>query len=325
MSDQYNSVFLGEGFINLTDITNPINQLNINGRSVYIEDTSNNVVTSTIPWSQLIDRVSNCDAVVQNPNDATLKLNHILLLDNGVNTRTITPTSNPATTIDVGEVNANSTYHLLFTDTSGNSKDLLTDMTPPTALTYNPNTSTITASTFSGTATGIQLTGNSATAERSVPFSNTTVGGARTLLVDTQSNAFQYNAGLQRLSVNNIRTYGTISSESNITIDPSNVLIVQGNLDLFGQLDMENNNIVNCPIIRNNDGDIQVKSETTTGTLELNSTTINFVDTSTTTSTANHNAEIKTTSNGVSTTSFLKVKLNGNDIWIPYFTTNPSL
>lgn len=53
-------------------------------------------------------------------------------------------------------------------------------------------------------------------------------------------------------------------------------------------------------------------------------TTIDFQNTSTT-SQPNHNAEIKMTSNGVNTTKFLKMKLNENDIWIPYFETDPSL
>jgi hypothetical protein len=50
----------------------------------------------------------------------------------------------------------------------------------------------------------------------------------------------------------------------------------------------------------------------------------------TTTTSATHNAEIKTTSNGVSTDKFLKLVLQyppaaAIDIWIPYFTTDPSL
>lgn len=61
------------------------------------------------------------------------------------------------------------------------------------------------------------------------------------------------------------------------------------------------------------------------GTIALNATTIDLQTTTTTTSTANHNAEIKTTSNGIESTTFLKVKLNGNYIWIPYFTVDPSI
>ena len=46
---------------------------------------------------------------------------------------------------------------------------------------------------------------------------------------------------------------------------------------------------------------------------------------STTTATPNHTALIETTSNNVNTSTFLKLQLGGVDIWIPYFTTDPSL
>jgi hypothetical protein len=44
-----------------------------------------------------------------------------------------------------------------------------------------------------------------------------------------------------------------------------------------------------------------------------------------TTTSPNHNANIQTTSNGVATNTFLKLKYGVQDIWIPYFTTDPSL
>ena len=62
-----------------------------------------------------------------------------------------------------------------------------------------------------------------------------------------------------------------------------------------------------------------------TATFTIDFPTINFSNTTTTTSTSNHNAPIRATSNGLESTTFLKCKLNGNDIWIPYFTTDPSL
>jgi hypothetical protein len=51
---------------------------------------------------------------------------------------------------------------------------------------------------------------------------------------------------------------------------------------------------------------------------------INFV-TTTTTATPTHNVDFHSKSNGVSSSSYLKCKLNGVDIWIPYLTTDPSL
>jgi hypothetical protein len=62
-----------------------------------------------------------------------------------------------------------------------------------------------------------------------------------------------------------------------------------------------------------------------TNPLQFDSGVINLLNTNTTTSTPNHNADIHTTSNGVSTNTFLKLQLNGADIWIPYFTSDPSL
>jgi hypothetical protein len=69
----------------------------------------------------------------------------------------------------------------------------------------------------------------------------------------------------------------------------------------------------------------------TAGTLTLLDTPIlELRNIPTTTTSATHNAEIKTTSNGVSTDKFLKLVLQyppaaAIDIWIPYFTTDPSL
>lgn len=60
------------------------------------------------------------------------------------------------------------------------------------------------------------------------------------------------------------------------------------------------------------------------GAVNINSNVLNLQNTNTTTSSSNYNADIRTTSSGVETTTFLKLQLNGADIWIPYFTTNPS-
>jgi hypothetical protein len=59
--------------------------------------------------------------------------------------------------------------------------------------------------------------------------------------------------------------------------------------------------------------------------IQFDSAIINLQNTNTTTATSNHNADIRTTSNGVSTATFLRLQLNGNDIWIPYFTSDPSI
>jgi hypothetical protein len=51
---------------------------------------------------------------------------------------------------------------------------------------------------------------------------------------------------------------------------------------------------------------------------------VNFI-TATTTATPNHNVNFQSTSNGVASANYLRMQLNGVDIWVPYLTTNPSL
>jgi hypothetical protein len=63
---------------------------------------------------------------------------------------------------------------------------------------------------------------------------------------------------------------------------------------------------------------------TTNQSIELNTTTLKLANTNTTTSTPTYNADIKATSPGLQSTTFLKLQLNGASIWVPYFTTDPS-
>lgn len=48
-------------------------------------------------------------------------------------------------------------------------------------------------------------------------------------------------------------------------------------------------------------------------------------NTLTATTTPNHNVQFNSTSSGVSSNSYLKMQLNGVDIWVPYLTTDPTL
>ncbi|QIG59344.1 glycoprotein repeat domain-containing protein [Dishui Lake virophage 2] len=59
--------------------------------------------------------------------------------------------------------------------------------------------------------------------------------------------------------------------------------------------------------------------------LELNSADLRFTNTTTSASTPNHTSALATTSNIGDITTYLKVKLNGVDIWLPYFTQDPSV
>jgi hypothetical protein len=70
---------------------------------------------------------------------------------------------------------------------------------------------------------------------------------------------------------------------------------------------------------------LTLKATASTFPLQFDSDVINLVNTNTTTSTANNFATLATTSAIGDITNYLKLQLNGADIWIPYFTTDPSV
>jgi len=77
--------------------------------------------------------------------------------------------------------------------------------------------------------------------------------------------------------------------------------------------------------ITNQQGSLTLNVPTPLQPLQFNSDVINLQNTNTATATPNHTALIQTTSNGVNTSTFLKLQLNGTDIWLPYWTTDPTL
>lgn len=70
---------------------------------------------------------------------------------------------------------------------------------------------------------------------------------------------------------------------------------------------------------------LTLKASVATQPLQLDSDVLNLVNTNTTTAVQNHSSSLGTTSNIGDITNYLKLQLNGVDIWIPYFTTDPSL
>jgi hypothetical protein len=65
--------------------------------------------------------------------------------------------------------------------------------------------------------------------------------------------------------------------------------------------------------------DILLTPNNTTGRIILTSNNL------TATAIPNHSAQIQTTTNGVNANNYLKMTLNGSPIWIPYFTTDPTV
>jgi hypothetical protein len=215
--------------------------------------------------------------------------------NNLTNTWTATNFNGTASLINVISDNtANNCFIPMVKIAGTGSKALfIDDVTGP--LTYNPATGIltcqqVTATTFSGTATN----------------------ATNVNVVATNTTNVNYSVNFSTASGNT-----SIRSDTNLTYNPSTNLMTLQNLTASTQ--------VSTPLVVNSTGNVEITTQTTTGSLDLNSTILNFKNTSTTTSISNHDAKIKATSNGLESTKFLKVKLNGADIWIAYFTQDPSL
>ena len=100
-----------------------------------------------------------------------------------------------ATTISLTSDNTSGTYYLPFskTTTSTNNALYIDNATGP--LSYNPSTSTLTATTFSGTATNasnVVITSDNTSGTYYVPFSKTTAG-TNPLYIDDTTGPLTYN------------------------------------------------------------------------------------------------------------------------------------
>jgi hypothetical protein len=85
---------------------------------------------------------------------------------------------------------ANSTHYLNFSDSSGTG---VGNIQKTAGIECNPNTNTITATTFSGSATGVLTTSDNTNGTYFIPFSKTTAGANTSLYLDDTSGPFTYN------------------------------------------------------------------------------------------------------------------------------------
>jgi len=127
----------------------------------------------------------------------------------GAITGTVSTANNVALTSD----NTLGSYFIPFSKTATTSNALyIDDVTGP--LTYNPSTSTLTATTFSGTAsaslttTAIGLTSDNTAGTYYLPFSKTTSVGANVLYIDNTTTPLTYNPSTSNLSAGQITATG---------------------------------------------------------------------------------------------------------------------
>jgi hypothetical protein len=91
-----------------------------------------------------------------------------------------------------------------------------------------------------------------------------------------------------------------------------------------GEIDWTNTTGINGLTITSSHS-LTLKSTTATYPIQLDSDVINLQNTNTTASTAGSTSVLATTSAIGDITNYLKLQLNGADIWIPYFTSDPSV
>jgi hypothetical protein len=161
--------------------------------------TDNTSGTYLIPFAKALSTsealyVDNATGpLTYNPNNSTLTATTFSGALNG-NANTATTATNVATTSD----NTSGTYFIPFTKTATSSEALYVDnATGP--LTYNPSNSTLTATTFSGTATKISTTSDNTSGTYFIPFVKTATS-SETLYVDNSSGPLTYNPNSATLS-----------------------------------------------------------------------------------------------------------------------------
>jgi len=147
-------------------------------------------------------------------------------------------------------------------------------------------------------------------------------GGVGSNNIDIDANSFAYQT-LITSSVNDTTNVYSTALQNNQSIQGIEFKLLTPTTDKL--LQIGNSTSSGGYITYANNLDTNPLVITSNTSMNLDTTTLNLVNTSTTTSVSNHNADIRSTSTGLESTTFLKLQLNGADIWIPYFTTDPSL
>jgi hypothetical protein len=154
----------------------------------------------------------------------------------------------------------------------------------------------------------------------SLTFNNYTAGSSSNLTFGAFSGDFILDANTNRLLLNandNEFKLGQYSATSAPVINSTGNAGMSLNINSRGG----STNIGDVDSIGNG---TQILVNDATNTLTFKGSTIDLLGTATATSASIDTALIRTTSSGITTDKFLKLKLGGADIWIPYFETNPA-
>ncbi len=144
--------------------------------------------------------------------------------------------STTSTTIDITDTDVNSVYYPTFVSTSGTNQTLRADIST-TPLSYNPSTSNLTATTFTGSLSGnassstnstnsvnIGITSDNTNGAYYLPFAKTSGTGDKPLYIDDTSTPLTYNPSTSNLTATIFTgdLVGNASSSTNISITDTN-------------------------------------------------------------------------------------------------------
>ena len=189
-----------QGGMTYNNVTDTLTLTNVSA-SINITDTPTNANYYPVFVSGDGSQLLRCNlppvSMTYNPATDTLVVTNI--------TGTISNATNAvnATNIAVTDDNTANTYYLTFIDSAGTGKTLRADITT-SPLSYQPSTGTLTANTFSGTATNannILVTSDNTAGTYYIPFVKTSGTGNKPLFLDDTTGPFTFNPSTQTLSL----------------------------------------------------------------------------------------------------------------------------
>jgi hypothetical protein len=143
---------------------------------------------------------------------------------------TTATTAASSTGVALTSSNTNGTYYIPYTKTTNATGNVLFIDNVTTPLSYNPSTSTLTSSIFSGSASTIALTSDDTAGTYYIPFSKTTTATGNTLFIDNTTTPLTYNPSTSNLSASTFTADSSLTVDGPITLNTAYVAATTGQL-----------------------------------------------------------------------------------------------
>jgi len=174
-----------------------------------------------------------------NPLSYTPSSNTLTATTFSGNATTATTATNAtnATNVALFVDNTAGTYWIPFSKTTSTTSNPLFIDTTTTPLSYNPDTSTLSASNFSGnattattasTSTNVALTSDDTVGSYFIPFSKTTSATSNALFIDNTTTPLSYNPNTNNLTINNLSSVVAVTPSNGSSISLNGTPIGNG-------------------------------------------------------------------------------------------------